>query len=491
MSLARQTSYNVAGSLLPMAVSLVTVPIYLKVIGIERYGVLALCWTILNFVSFVGLGVGPSVMRQLAMAANSSDQERARIFWTGASLSSGLAILSFPVLLILSRFYASSLELQAGHLNNELKDAIPWIAAIFSVSLAGGICSGTLQGRHWFGVLNIISISNSVVTAILPLAAAILLGPSLRTLLVATFIANFLSVFVQFLACWKAVPLGRPLKPERRLYRSLLSYGWWMTAITALAPIVMLIDRFVVGKLVGIAAVSAYVIGYNLVSRLTLVPAALHSAILPRFAVADATGEADLTALSVRWLLAVLTPAAVTALIFAQPFFVLYLGSRLGGQVGQLACILLIGFFAHGIGHVPSTVVMGRGRPDIVAKVLAAYVVPYVAALWIATEHFGVPGAAAVWSIRALCDYFLFLFCATSTRTYAQVGAATLAVTAAAIFCLSLSWHDARYWLVETVFLAGSLTFSWRLIGSEIRAKIGSGRNPVLDQAAPSDMFDV
>ena len=36
MSIVRHTSYNVIGAVVPIVVSLITVPLYLKLIGLER-----------------------------------------------------------------------------------------------------------------------------------------------------------------------------------------------------------------------------------------------------------------------------------------------------------------------------------------------------------------------------------------------------------------------------------------------------------------------
>ena len=52
MSIARHTGYNVVGALVPIAVSLVTVPFYLRIVGLERYGILSICWVLVGYFAF-------------------------------------------------------------------------------------------------------------------------------------------------------------------------------------------------------------------------------------------------------------------------------------------------------------------------------------------------------------------------------------------------------------------------------------------------------
>src|SRR6185369_14613476 len=114
--------------------------------------------------------------------------------------------------------------------------------------------------------------------------------------------------------------LLRPARPNAAVIRKLASYGGWMTGTTLLAPAVTTVDRFLIGALLGPAAVSAYVIPYNLVSRVILLPASLGSATLPRFASADREEEQRLQSVTLTSLLALLTPISVIAIAALAPF---------------------------------------------------------------------------------------------------------------------------------------------------------------------------
>jgi O-antigen/teichoic acid export membrane protein len=91
MSLARHTAYNLGGALAPGLVSIITVPLYLRIVGIERYGLLTICWTVVGFLGFLALGMGPAVAQRLATERDASCEARSTTFWSAIILSAAMA----------------------------------------------------------------------------------------------------------------------------------------------------------------------------------------------------------------------------------------------------------------------------------------------------------------------------------------------------------------------------------------------------------------
>jgi O-antigen/teichoic acid export membrane protein len=464
MSVARHTIYNLIGSVVPLAVSLVTVPLYLEVIGLERYGMLAIFWTLLGFLGFLSLGMGPAVTQRLATMAGASDRERSQLVWTAFVVNLAMALVGSLLVLGLAHLYFDRMSSTPAGLRAEVEAAIPWLAVALPVSLAGGVLAGALQGRQRFGILNIINSISAVGIALAPLATAYFVGPSLPGLAIATVGVNLLILAMLAVASTEAVPLLKPARPSAPLIRSLATYGGWMTGTTLLSPVVTMVDRFLIGALLGPAAVSAYVIPYNLVSRVILLPSSLGSATLPRFAGADRAEEQRLQSVTIKSLIALLTPISVVAIAALAPFLRFWIGSALAATATPIGVVLVAGFWMHGVAYVSSTIVMGRGRPDLLMKLLIAYLIPYLALLYLLTEAMGPIGAAIAWCFKAACDPLLLFVTKPDRSSVIKILEGAAVVVAGVAIGLILPWTSAGYWLGLAGLLALSCYLGWEIL---------------------------
>jgi O-antigen/teichoic acid export membrane protein len=190
---------------------------------------------------------------------------------------------------------------------------------------------------------------------------------------------------------------------------------------------------------------------------------------LPRFASADPAEVQRLQAAAVRTLVAILTPVSIVAIAVLHPFLGWWVGAELASAATPVGVILIAGFWVHGIGHIASTITMGRGRPDIVMKLLLAYLVPYLVLLYIFTNLMGVTGAAVAWSLRSACDPILFFFTKPERASIAKMFEGAAIVLAATAIGLVLAWTSTGYWLGLTGLLALSCYASWQTLSHWLR----------------------
>ncbi|MEM5342454.1 flippase, partial [Paraburkholderia azotifigens] len=71
----RNVVINLIGLVLPTFVSLVTVPSYIKLLGVERYGVISLVWTLIGYFSILDLGMSMAAQNHISKARASNDAD--------------------------------------------------------------------------------------------------------------------------------------------------------------------------------------------------------------------------------------------------------------------------------------------------------------------------------------------------------------------------------------------------------------------------------
>ncbi|PAX09222.1 oligosaccharide flippase family protein [Sphingomonas lenta] len=439
MSLARNTGVNLASSVLLVGVALVSVPLYIELVGLERYGVLSICWLLLGYLGLFDLGLGRAVTQGIAALppGHSPEANPDPIFWTGLFASVALALVAFAVALPAGYLALRSIDFTDPALADEARRAVPLIACAVPVNIVAGVCTGALIGRSRFGVIGLIDTASSLAATAAPLVVAALGSSDLPALVAASLVARALSGLCAALAARRLVPIGPVRRPSRALLRRMLSFGGWVSLSNTVGPILSMWDRFVIGVMLGPRAVSVYVIPFQAVTRLLMAPEALHRALFPRLSGMDQDDAAKLCSVSVGALSLLMTPAVLAALLAIHPFFELWIGPALALEAARIAYLLVPGIWANALALVAFALLHAQRRASASALLHLAEVVPYVVLLWLAIRWFGVAGAAALWSLRTVVDAWV-MFRISSAGVAPVAGnlgpfAAVLSASAAAV----------------------------------------------------------
>ena len=150
MSLSRNASYNLVGALLPLFLSLVTVPLYLRLVGIERYGVLQIAWLLLGYFGLFDLGLGRATAFRIAALRNAPASARAETFWSALVVNLAMGCVGGGILWLVGRYALIDHAHVSAALRPELVAAIPLLALGVPIATVTGVLSGALQGRERF-----------------------------------------------------------------------------------------------------------------------------------------------------------------------------------------------------------------------------------------------------------------------------------------------------------------------------------------------------
>ena len=458
MSVARHTAYNLAGFTVPLVLFLVTIPLYIEAIGAARYGVLAIVWLVLGLFGMMDLGLGRAATQRIAALKDGSDAERRDAL--AVALSSNLVIGAVGALLMAAAawyVFAHGMKLEPG-LRAEALPVVPMMALGVPIVTTLAIASGALMGRERFFVVNRISITNTSLFQLAPLAVAWFVGPELPLLVATALAARLLAVLLLLRECHKEFGRGPARWFDRAALLAMLRYGGWVTVGGMVGMVLVFSDRFLIGAAIGAVAVTVYAVPLDATRRIAVIADALANALFPRLAVTDAQSSARLTRQAVGALYAIATPPVAALIVLADPLMRLWLGDDLGARSAPLLQILAIAGWANIFAKVPYARLQAQGRPDWVAKIMLAQLPLYLPALWFALQEFGLMGAAWVYLARNTVDT-LALFVAAEGRVQRAVllGPTWVAMVAAAILLPSLaplSWPTAAALAAPAIALA-------------------------------------
>jgi len=292
MGIRKNTALNLAGTIAPVAVMLVTVPLLISALGEARFGVLSLVWLLTGYVLFFDFGVGQAIIFELAKLKKADAKERAKLFWLALCLAALFSLLGVPVLYALAYGVFAYLIDMPDAIRAEVLLVLPWIAGSLPLSILNGFFIGTLAGRDRFGMLNTSRALGQVTVSCAQVFAALMISASLDVVIPAAVLGTGASVILVAGFALYSVPAGwRPKLASVADAKRILGYGSWVSVGSLARQIIANSDRFVIGWINGAQAVGIYAVVINLTRRLNMVPRALAEALFP--AVTSQTGAAQ------------------------------------------------------------------------------------------------------------------------------------------------------------------------------------------------------
>jgi O-antigen/teichoic acid export membrane protein len=461
MGVKRNTAYNLLGSIVPLAVGVVTVPIYLRLIGDARYGVLALVWLFLGYFGLFDPGITRAALFHIAKLGNREQQiERENVFWTALVINLCFGLAGGLVLYFAAKPFFMSTFKMPDNMRAEVLASLPWLAASVPLSIVTGVLGGAMQARESFGSYNLINTCNAFATQIVPLAVAYWHGLDLRWLIAAVLITRMLGAIPNFVVLKRVLPFGVGGAFQTRLIPTLFSYGGWVTISNVINPILTTMDRAVIGSVIGAQGVAIYTVPFNLVSRASLLPGALATSLFPKLSRGNRIDSARLADDAITALAAVMTPLIVFGMAILPVFMRHWVGVSFAQRAAPVGIVLLAGIWINSLAIIPFEHLQAKNRPDLTAKFHAVEMVPFLAVLWIGVHYFGLIGAAWAWTLRVALDALLLLIVARQAGSWRRLVAGGVLV----LIALSLSSGQMVWWknLAEMLVLAVALVWSWQ-----------------------------
>lgn len=412
-SVARNVGINLAGALVPVAVTLITVPIYISRVGLPRYGVILVAWSLLGYLGFLDLGISRATTNLMSKLVEENRRiEQHRVFWSALLVNGAMGAIGGMLVYVAGSMLFRHVLVVSPQVLDEAIAAMPYIAAMLPVALMLGVGVGTLEAHGRFAALNAIQMTGLVLGQLAPLLAVHFFGPDLKIIMPVLLGVRGATFFAVTALAMRTSAI--PVRPSfhRSTFRKLVSFGGWVTVSSLISPLLTDIDQFVVGSVLSVGAIPFYSVPMNIISRTQLIPSALTRTLFPIFSRMDARDNAALMARSLEYLGIAMTLLCLNGVILSSAFLGIWLGPAMQAQATPVMQVLFLGAWANNLAFVVFSALQGEGRPRTVALIHSAEVVPYLLLLLLLVHSFGLTGAALAWTCRVGIDAVLLAWAA-------------------------------------------------------------------------------
>jgi O-antigen/teichoic acid export membrane protein len=410
--LAKNVVWNLLSVAIPFLVAIITIPILIEGIGKDRFGLLAICWMFVGYFSLFDFGLGRALTVLVAkyLGENKSEQIPGLV-WTAMTTMAVLGVIGFGVVYTLTPWLVGSVLNVPVELEQEtikafylLSISIPFV--IITVGLRGVIAA-----YQRFELLTAIRVPMGIFTfvgpvAVLPFSSS--LYPIVAVLVCGRLIAMLAHVFIMF----RTVPaIRRHGSLDAKQLSPLFGYGGWMTVSNVVVPLMVSMDRFVIGAVLSVTAVAFYTTPFEIVFRLMVIPTAFVAVLLPAqtTTLAIEQGEnrsysAELFNKGLSYIFITLFPLLLVIAVFSYDGLSIWVGDEFASNGYMVMQWLAVGVLLYGLSLVPYSLVQSAGHADWSAKLHLLELPIYYALLWWALPEYGIIGAAAIWTLRAWVD---------------------------------------------------------------------------------------
>lgn len=478
--LAKNVLWNLLGRIIPLTVAFFAIPILIKGLGTERFGVLSIAWMTIGYFTLFDLGLGRTLTKFVAEELGKEDQSSLpSLIWTGIGITFLMGAIGTIMLALSSNFLVHNVLKVPADLQPETVKSFYVLAASLPIVISTSGLYGVLEGHQMFGIVNAIRAPMGIFNFLAPLAV-LPFSSSLFPMVVVLAFGRLIAWCVYFRFCLYAVP-GLLQKPKfYSEVKSMLSFGGWLTVSNIINPLLVYFDRFLIGALVSMTAVTYYTTPYEIVTRLWMIPLALVSVLFPAFATTFSQDKNRITVLFERgfaFLFLTLFPVCLFLKIFAFEGLKLWLGQEFAIKSSFALQCFVIGVFINSFARLPFTLIQSAGRADITAKLHILELILSFPVLWWLLTAYGINGAAIAWVCRIAADtlalygvsYRLF----SQMRTHMVRNLLYLIVAAISFMITGLFSHIMGKTLLFIFLLITFSLFTWfRLVTPEDRNRL-------------------
>lgn len=365
---------NYLGRIWSSILSIALIPVYIKFIGIESYGLVGFFATLTSVMGLLDLGIGDTLIREIARRSVNKNQEKEQrdlvrtlelIYW-------GLALLAGLFIYLFSSFIANS------WINSE---TIPSSRIVSSIQLMGislafqfpiSLYQGGLMGLQRQILVNVINVILSTVRGGGSVLMLWLVAPSIEVFFRWQVFMSFMGSVLFFCSMWFSLPKSKQVaRFDMQIIKDIWRYAAAISANALLGIIMSQLDKVILSKMLTLKMFGYYSIAATVSSAIWMIIIPFNVSIFPNLV--QLYEKKDMIQLrrffhtSSQWLSLILFPVCAIIIIFSEQILTLWMDDPLIASNSWLIVSLLVfGTMLNGIVSLPANSAPAFGWPLLI-----------------------------------------------------------------------------------------------------------------------------
>lgn len=398
-------------------IGFILIPLYVKYLGAESYGLIGVLISMQAWVTLLDMGLTQTLNREMARF-NAHENQAHSIHDLLKSVETIYAVLAVLICIgvwLLSEsivnYWLNLTDMSAKVAINVMNImgiiiALNWITALYKGAILG------LQKQVWLSGNNIIF---SSLRSIGVLVILVWVSPTIT----AFFLYQSLIVLIELVVVRRKVYAYLPspiLSPKFSIpaLKTVWRFAFGVMLVSMLGLLLTQVDKLLISKILPLSEFGYYMIAMAVVSSLYIFISPISNAVSPVFASLVKSNQTESLILAYHkytQLVALVTiPIALVMSFFSEHFLMLWTRDvKIVQAISLVLSVMVLGTLLNGFMQLPYLMQLAYGRTKLAIYVNSTSVGILIPALYFAVHYAGTIGAATIWLILNLAYVFLAL----------------------------------------------------------------------------------
>jgi O-antigen/teichoic acid export membrane protein len=394
-----------ANSIWLALIGLAVVPLYIKYLGIEAYGLVGFFVTMQAVFQLLDMGLTPTINREVARySAAGNLKECGKLLHTLAVVYWCMALMIALLIVALAPLIAGY-WLQPKNISQQtIERAVMLMGLVMACHWPIALYQGALIGAQRLTVSSCVSISMSTLGNVGAVAMLAFVSPTIEVFFLWQAGVGLVHVSAMRWGAWQVVGQSKGVRFDVDEMKRIWRFSAGVSGVALSALVLTQLDKILLSRIVSLEDFGRYALAGLVASGLYMIIIPTFNVIYPRLSalvIAEETEKlVNLYRTGTRLLSAVLFSIATAAAVFSEQILTLWTKNpALASSAAPIVSVFLIGSALNGVMHFPYALQLAFGMtrlPLIINAILVTVMIPMTIFFIL---RFGVIGGAVAWAL--------------------------------------------------------------------------------------------